>query len=152
MLSYEGIFFDVDMTELIHSLEERKLAKINDELHCTFKYHPTSDKVFNDIVGQTFEVLLTGYGNDGQNSGFKIQLPDELIPYYINYDEQNPNMLKPPHITVSLSEGAKASNTKNLKFKPLEKPIKITGKFGYWIKEENNEYLSFEPISKTKTR
>ncbi len=128
------------------------MAKVNDEIHCTFKYHPNEEEVFNDIVGKNFEVFLIGYGNDGMNSGFQILLPDELIPYYINYDEQNPDVLKVPHITSSLSEGAKASNTKNLDFKPLEKPIRIVGKFGYWIKDENNEYVSYEPISKNKTR
>ena len=45
-------------------------------------------------------------------------------------------------------EGAKASNTKNLNFKPLEKPVKLVGRFGYWIKGENEEYLSYEPYSK----
>ncbi len=124
------------------------MAKVNDEIHCTFKYHPNEEEVFNDIVGKNFEVFLIGYGNDGMNSGFQILLPDELIPYYINYDEQNPDVLKVPHITSSLSEGAKASNTKNLDFKPLEKPIRIVGKFGYWIKDENNEYVSYESISK----
>lgn len=147
MLSYEGIFFEADTVELIHSLEIEKLAKVNDEIHCTFKYHPNEEEVFNDIVGKSFEVFLIGYGNDGMNSGFQISLPDELMPYYINYDEQNPDVLKVPHITASLSEGAKALNTKNLDFKPLEIPIRIVGKFGYWIKEENDEYVSYEPIS-----
>ena len=27
-------------------------------------------------------------------------------------------------------------NTKNLDFKPLEKPIKLTGKFGFYIKDK----------------
>ena len=114
MLSYEGIFFEADMVDLIHSLETEKLARVNDEIHCTFKYHPTTDEIFNDIVGRTFEVYLIGYGNDGQNSGFEILFSDELKDYYINYDEQNPTVLKVPHITASLAEGAKASNTKNL--------------------------------------
>ena len=38
MLSYEGIFFEADMVDLIHSLETEKLARVNDEIHCTFKY------------------------------------------------------------------------------------------------------------------
>lgn len=41
---------------------------------------------------------------------------------------------------------AKSLNTKNLNFKTLEKPIKLIGKFGYWIKDNNNEYLSYEPF------
>ncbi len=152
MLSYEGIFFETDMVDLIHSLEIGKLTKVNDEIHCTFKYHPTTEEIFNDIVGKIFEVYLIGYGNDGQNSGFEILFPDELKDYYINYDEQNPGVLKTPHITASLAEGAKAANTKNLNFKPLEKPIKLIGKFGYWIKDENVEYLSYEPYTKGKVR
>lgn len=152
MLSYEGIFFEADMVKLIHSLETEKLTKVNDQIHCTFKYHPSTNEIFNDIVGKTFEVYLIGYSNDGLNSGFEISFPDELKDYYINYDEQNPTLLKVPHITASLSKGAKASNTKNLNFKPLEKPIKLVGKFGYWIKDENKEYISYEPYFKCKTR
>ena len=152
MLSYEGIFFEADMVDLIHSLETEKLDIVNDELHCTFKYHPTTDEIFNDIVGKTFEVYLIGYGNDGQNSGFEILLPDELKDYYLNYDEQNPTVLKTPHITTSLAEDAKATNTKNLNFKPLAKPVKLVGRFGYWIKNENEEHLSYEPYFKSKIR
>lgn len=145
MLSYEGIFFDEESTKIIHSLETKKLDKINDEIHCTFKYHPNEEEIFNEIVGKSFDILLIGYGNDGINSGFRILLPDELMPYYINW----PIL---PHVTASLSNGAKASNTKNLEFKPLVKPIKIRGKFGYWIKEEGKEYLSYEPFHKNKIK
>lgn len=154
MLIYEGIFFEEDMVELIHSLEIEKLAKVDDEnyLHCTFKYRPKNDEIFNDIVGRTFEVYLIGYANDGQNSGFELLFPDELKDYYINYDEQNPTVLKTPHITASLAEGAKAVNTKKLNFKPLEKPVKLVGRFGYWVIDENEQYLSYEPYYKSKTR
>lgn len=145
MVSYQGIFFEKDMAELIHSQE-------NDEIHCTFKYHPVDNEIFNEIVGEYFEVYLIGYGNDGQNSGFEISLPKDLKSYYINYDEDNPSVLKVPHITASLARNAKASNTKNLKFIPLEKPIKLVGRFGYWIKDENNEYISYEPFYKSKTK
>lgn len=148
MLSYEGIFFEEDMVDLIHSLETEKLAIVNDEIHCTFKYHPNNNEIFNEIVGQIFEVYIVGYGNDGQNSGFEILLPEELKKYYINFDEQNPEILKKPHITASLAEDAEASNTKNLDFKPLEVPIKLVGRFGYWIKDEKDEHISFEPYDK----
>ena len=150
MLSYEGIFFDEDTIKLIHSLETKKLDRMNDEIHCTFKYHPSEEQIFNDIVGKSFELYIIGYGNDGMNSGFQISLPNELIPYYINYDEENPEVLKIPHITTSLSPDAVPSNTKKLKFKALDKPIKITGRFGFWIKEKNNNYVSFKPYTKRK--
>lgn len=152
MLSYEGIFFDDEMVKIIHSLENNKLDEVNDEIHCTFKYHPSDEEIFDDIVGETFEIYLVGYANDGQNSGFEISFPDELKNYYINYDEENPSVLKVPHITASLASGAKASNTKKLKFIPLEKPIKLIGRFGYWIKEEDREYLSYEPYIKSKVK
>lgn len=44
------------MTDLIHSLESTQLENVNDELHCTFKYHPSENEIFDDIVGKTFEV------------------------------------------------------------------------------------------------
>lgn len=43
-------------------------------------------------------------------------------------------------------------NTKNLDFKPLEKPIKLTRKFGFCIKDKDKEYISFEPYTKNKTK
>ena len=152
MLSYEGIFFEGETVDLLRSLETNKLDVVNDEMHCTFKYRPNNEEIFNELVGKSFDVYVIGYGNDGMNSGFEILLPEELKKYYINYDEQNPNILKVPHITASLKEGAKASNTKNLKFKKLSKPIKITGKFGFWIKEENKGYLSYKPYLSKKCR
>ena len=148
MLSYEGIFFDEESINIIHSLESSKLEKVNDEIHCTFKYHPSDDEIFNELVGKTFEVFLIGYGNNGENSGFCIALPDDLKPYYINFNEEE---LIIPHITASLNQNAKASNTKKLTFKPFETPVKIKGKFGFWIKKENEEYLSFEPYNKNKS-
>ena len=152
MLSYEGIFFEGEIVEIIHSLEKTTLEEINDRLHCTFKYHPSNEEIFNDIVGKTFEVYLVGYANDGMNSGFEILLPEELKKYYINFDEDNPCVLKIPHITASLKQGAKASNTKNLKFNKLDKPVKINGRFGFWIKENDREYLSYKPYIIKKCR
>lgn len=145
MLSYEGLFFDKKTAELLHSLEENQLAKINNKIHCTFRYHPDAEEIFNDIVGKTFEITIIGYGNDGFNSGFAISLPDELLPYYINYEDDNKILLRTPHITTSLAIDAKEANTKNLNFKPLEKPIKIKGTFGYWLKDGNRKYLSYKP-------
>ena len=144
MLSYEGIFFDSTTEEFIHSLENPKLPVINDEIHCTFKYHPHIEEIFDELVGKEIEVLIVGYGNDGQNSGFEIQLPNDIMPYYINFDEDHPGKLKKPHITASLAIGAKASKTKDLKFEKLDVSYKVNGTFGYWIKNDNEEYKSFE--------
>ena len=59
--------------------------------------------------------------------------------------KKNPTILKTPHITASIAKGAKAVNTKDLNFEPLNEPIKLTGKFGYWIDDEMQEYLSYNP-------
>lgn len=152
MLCYEGIFFDSEACYIIHQLESKKLDKVNDEIHCTFKYLPANNEIFDEIVGKEFEVYLIGYGNDGQNSGFEVLIPDELKEYYINYDEQNPEILKTPHITASLANKAKAVNSKKLNFKKLEKPIKLIGRFGYWIKENGNQYVSYEPFLEAKRK
>ncbi len=105
MVSYEGIFLDEESIELVHSLEKDKLALVNDEIYCTFKYHPSSDEIFDDIVGSYIELYLIGYGNDGQNSGFEVSISDGLRKYYVNFDEEK-KTLKVPLITASLNYGA----------------------------------------------
>ena len=137
-------FFEEDALKIIRSLEKVKLPVVNDEIHCTFKYHPISEEIYDDLVGKEIEILLIGYVCDGKNSGFEIQLPNEIKKYYINYNNDNSSLIT-PHITASLAIGAKASDTKNLNFERLSKPYVIRGKFGYWIKEDNNEYVLYNP-------
>ena len=145
MVHYEGIFFDKEIQDLIISLDKNKLPVLNDEIHCTFKSKPTNDELFDEIVGQEITIELIGYGSDGKNSGFEIKIPNEYKKYYINYEENDPTKLKKIHITTSITEDSKAYLTKNLNFIPLENPIKVTGKFGYWIKEDDGqEYLTYE--------
>lgn len=149
MLKYEAIFLDKESIKLIQQLEENKLDRVNDEIHLTLKYKPNDDEVFNEIVGKEFELYLIGYGNNGTNAGFEVELSDELKPYYINYDEDEPSKVKIPHITSSLALDAKAMNTKNLVFNKLPQKYKIKGTFGFWLEdEEGNEKLSFEKYTK----
>lgn len=143
MLSYEGIFFDDDASKFIHSLENERLPIENDKLHCTFKYHPKDDEILNELVGKEIEVFLIGYASDGQNSGFQVLLPDDIGKYY--YDM---NKSEIPHITASISENAKSLDTGSLKFKPLGKKYSVIGKFGYWIKENKCEYVSYDKYEK----
>ena len=143
MIHYEGIFLDEKSIKIVRSLEKTVLDEINDEIHLTLKYKPVGDEVFNELLNKEFDLYLTGYGNDRENSGFEVMLPDELKPYYINYDEDNPKVLKIPHITSSIKTGAISSNTKKLKFRKLDKPVKVHGRFGFWIKEIDKEYAVF---------
>ena len=148
MIKYEAIFLDEESIKLIHELEENKLDRVNDEIHLTLKYKPKDNEIFNDIVGKEFDMYLIGYANDGMNSGFEIELTEELKPYYINYDEINTTTLKKPHITASLSNEAEAVNTKNLNFIKLPQKYKVKGRFGYWIEDDDKEYLSFKKYTK----
>jgi hypothetical protein len=148
MIKYEAIFLDEESINLIHELEENKLDRVNDEIHLTLKYKPKDNEIFNDIVGKEFDMYLIGYANDGMNSGFEIELTKELKPYYINYDEINTTTLKKPHITASLSNEAEAVNTKNLNFIKLPQKYKVKGRFGYWIEDDDKEYLSFKKYTK----
>jgi hypothetical protein len=148
MIKYEAIFLDEESINLIHKLEEKKLDRVNDEIHLTLKYKPKDNEIFNDIVGKEFDMYLIGYANDGMNSGFEIELTEELKPYYINYDEINTTTLKKPHITASLSNEAEAVNTKNLNFIKLPQKYKVKGRFGYWIEDDDKEYLSFKKYTK----
>lgn len=64
-----------------------------------------------------------------KNSGFQVELPEELMKYY-----QNKNQ---PHITVSIGEvdGVKGKpvETGTLEFEEIEEPIEISAKLGYFV-------------------
>ena len=144
MLIYEAIFFDDETSKFIRSIEKQPLEIEYEDMHCTFKFRPAKDEIFNELVGKEFDIKIVGYASDGHNSGFSIELPEELNKYYINYDPDT-NKLKTPHITVSLSEGAKPAKTKDLDFKKLDKTYTIKGKFGYYVKINNRLYISYKP-------
>ena len=153
MIIYEGIFFlEEEVDELIHSQEITQLQKIYRPLHITFKFRPKREEVFDDLVGSEIQVLIVGYGCDGQNSGFEVILHEDVERYFINMDEHNPEEKKIPHITASLALGASAVNTKGLKFVPLAEPIAVTGRFGYCVREKGKESISFEPVNGSKTK
>jgi hypothetical protein len=145
MINYEGIFFEGKDLETILLLEKTKLDIINDVIHCTFRYKPTDVEASNEIVGQYFDVTLVGYACDDKNSGFIVLLDEKVAKYYKN--ENSDSKIVPPHITCSISENSKASATANLTFALLEKPTKVKGRYGYYIKNEDGKaYVSYEPF------
>ena len=152
MIAYEGLFFDGEVADLIRFLEPIHLPKSIDKLHCTFKYRPSDEELFEDIVGDEIEIVIVGYGCDGNNSGFQVVLPDEVLDYYLNCDKYDPSKITVPHITVSIAPDAKAVWTKNLEFKTLDKPITIKGRFGYCIRLNNGEYVSYSRYIQTKEK
>ncbi len=144
MVSYEGIFFENESKNTILSLEKKHLPIMNDELHCTFVYHPSYEDLYDELVGKEFDIKLIGYGCNDKNSGFLIEIPEELKKYYKNIDREENNVLKKPHITVSLTEDSKPYYTKDIDFIELKEPITVKGKFGYWMKNNDIEYLTYD--------
>lgn len=135
---YEGIFFDDKNSNILRSLDYNKLNNKIKNLHITFKFAPSNEEIFNEIVGKTFTIEITGYGNDGQNAGLQVNLPDELIEYYINDNT--------PHITTTLSDSSKTINTHKLKYNKFTYPIKVQGKFAYYIQDNNKDFISTTPF------
>lgn len=74
-LLYEGLFFNEKEKEIIKSLEPKPLKNVVEEPHITFKFKPTKEEIYNQIAGSEFEIEIVGYGNDGKNSGFQVNLP-----------------------------------------------------------------------------
>ena len=134
---YEGIFFDDKNSNIIRSLDINKLNNKINNLHLTFKFTPKEDELFNELLRKKYTIEIIGYGNDGNNAGVQVKLPDELIEYYINNDYT-------PHITTSISDNSKAINTHKLKFIKLDKPIKVEGTFAYYVQDNNKNYISTE--------
>lgn len=142
---YEGLFFNDKNSNILRSLDFNKLNNKINNLHLTFKFTPNEDELFNELLGKTYTIEIIGYGNDGNNAGLQVKLPDELIEYYINKDDDN---IRIPHITTSISDGNKAINTHKLKFIKLDKPIKVQGTFAYYVQDNNKNYISTIPHTK----
>ncbi len=142
MIVYQRVFFDGKDEKLIRTLEKEQLTMKVRNLHCTFNYRPSDNDVFDDIVGEEIELMLVGYGCDGNNSGFEVKIPEEMLEYYKNYygDE-----IVTPHITTSIAKVENAFDTKDLDFEPFPEPYIIKGKYGYFIGGRSNSFISFEP-------
>lgn len=50
------------------------------------------------------------------------------------------------NITISLSKGSHAVDTKNLEFLSLDKPVRVTGRFEYCIRDESGDFISYKNI------
>lgn len=145
-LLYSGIFFDNDSKNIISSLDNNKLDIIPKWYHITFTYLEENNKSLNDILGNNVTIKIIGFKNDGKNSGLLVEIPAEYKRYYNHYDENN--KLIPPHITLSISKDSKNRYTKDLKYELFDKPIILTGKFGYCIEknidDKDSRYITFK--------
>ena len=144
MVLYFGMFFDKSASKIIYENEKVHLENLPNNFHCTFEFAPKEYNLLNEVIGKEVSVTLVGYACNGKNSGFEIEIPENIKMYFKNFD--NTGKLKIPHITTSISKEGKAVDTANLYFEELDEPIIIKGKFGYFIKDRNKSYISFNKV------
>ena len=115
---YEAFFVQDDLLSTLSKDIEYK--------HITTEFKPSI--THEHLYGQQATFLVTGYGNNRINEGYKVKLisceSNELKELYDSIDI--------PHITLSISEEGKAVNTQMLDFMPTNE-IKITTKFGGFL-------------------
>ena len=137
---FQGIFFDDEVQRNLINMQSNGLEKNVNDMHITFKFGKI-EKYPQEFIGKDFKVKLVGYASDGKNSGFSVELPDELSKFYKGSSN--------PHITVSIGkvngEFGKPVNTGKLDFKPLDIPVQISGKLGYFI-YDNGKCLNNDVI------
>lgn len=106
-----------------------RLANVTENPHVTFSFRP--EEVNTDLFGRPVDVAVTGYGNDGENEGLRVELQSDDMEI-----EKLIEKIPVPHITVSLAEGAKAMDTGHIQFDThAEKKILLHGVYGAFAKD-----------------
>lgn len=128
MTGFQGIFLDETSKKRLIALQEKKLKYIVKDMHITFKFGKT-EKYPEEVLNKDYEVKIVGYAATDKNSGFQVELPEELKAYFKNENG--------PHITVSIGEvdgvKGKAYETGLLHFNEIKEPFMISGRLGYYI-------------------
>ena len=128
MTGFQGIFLDETSKKRLIALQEKKLKYIVRDMHITFKFGKT-EKYPEEVLNKDYEVKIVGYAATNKNSGFQVELPEELKAYFKNENG--------PHITVSIGEvdgvKGKAYETGLLHFNEIKEPFMISGRLGYYI-------------------
>lgn len=128
MTGFQGIFLDEISKKRLIDLQERKLKYIVKDMHITFKFGKI-EMYPEELLNKDYEVKIVGYAATDKNSGFQVELPEELKAYFKNENG--------PHITVSIGEvdgvKGKAYETGLLHFNEIKEPFMISGRLGYYI-------------------
>lgn len=113
---YEGFF--VCNADLKSTLEKDVLMK-----HITTEFKPVN--THKHLYGAYASFSVTGYGNDGENEGYSVEMVDcdkeELLDIYKN--------IKIPHVTLSTGKKGKPVDTARLTFTECQ-PMMINCRFG----------------------
>lgn len=123
LFKYVGCFFEAEeLFEKVKFIRKNPLSMAIEYPHITFQYRPES--INRELFGQKLQVEIVGYGNNGINEGLYVRASAS--------DLQLQEMIKKieiPHITLALSEGGEAVNTRDLEFAAIPSII-ITGEYG----------------------
>lgn len=143
---YSGIFVN---SENLHQKIHPSLEKVIMQPHVTTNFRPETiqDLKINQL-GKKVRIIATGYANNGKNEGLlvRIETDDPVL-------QEACNKIKNPHITLSIDKFARAKDTIDLPFKPLEEEFELTGEYGLScfnkIIHSENDFDSVDGIQTT---
>lgn len=132
---YLGVFLDEESKKRLKDLAEG-LNIIPDDSWKSYCHHMTL--AYND-KSQTAENMFSIYGSSlGANVSMKareIGISDKAIAVKIKWGHATLN--KVSHITIAVSPDGKPVDSNNITdWKPLDKPITLTGQIGYFGKDK----------------
>ena len=127
---YIGCFIESEAyAKILQRIPENRLDRVIEHPHVTFAYLPLN--VNESLFHEEIRIKVTGYGNDNENEGVKVELSTENLLL-----QEMMKDITVPHITISVSAEGESVNTKFLSFSAIE-PFEITGRFGgYTFSEE----------------
>ena len=99
------------------------LYKVVPFQHVTFGFKTEYPE---EVRGKIADIKVVGYGNNGLNEAYLVELPEWTKQYYRGSSK--------PHVTLSTSIGAKPVDSWKLDFKKV-KPFMLEGMFGYFDEE-----------------
>ena len=129
---YTGLFID---PKNLYEMFPPKLDHSIRDPHVTVAFRPDSSKVLLDSLGSNAKIEVVGYGNDGQNEGLLVNVKTDdpaiqkALDNVIEPDKNGELKHIPTHITLSIANGAKAVDTRNLEFQKIDNPVSITGSY-----------------------
>lgn len=140
---YLALFVDKECLERVTDHLDRSSGKANKKVieapHVTLMYRPLEREVPRELFGKDFTLVIDGYGYNEENEAFRVRLQPDVgaADFDLEACDAVQKMLDgrdvQPHITLSVADGGKAVNSKNLRFDPIE-PISIGCVFGAHLK------------------
>lgn len=140
---YEGLFdnrvfySEEDNMRVASQIDDYRLENPIARPHITVAYKP--EVVHNNLYGANAYAILRGYGNDGNNEGYSVELVQDCRMRTKDYQKEFSELIssiEKPHITISVSSEGTPLDTKYLEFKalPFERVEILPVRFGAYIR------------------